>query len=110
MATARRLVDQIVEALAPAGEVRARAMFGEYGLYLDDRVIALICDNSLFFKDIPAARALMSAPETGAPYPGAKPHLIGDALLDTPEALCAVARALADALPPPKPRKTKAKA
>lgn len=105
MATSRDTVARILEALAPAGEVRARAMFGEYGLYLDDRVIALICDNTLFFKDSPAARALIAAPETGAPYPGAKPHLIGDPLLDTPEALCAVARALADALPPPKPRR-----
>lgn len=110
MATSRLRVDQIVEALAPAGAVRARAMFGEYGLYMEDRMIAVICDNSLFFKDIPAARALMAQPETGAPYAGAKPHLIGDALLDTPDTLGAVARAIAAALPPPKPRNRKPKA
>lgn len=66
---------------------------------------ALICDGSLFLKDLPAARALIPDPATGAPYPGARPHILADALLDEPERLRAAVRALADALPAPKPKK-----
>ena len=46
---------------------RAARMFGEYGLYLDDRVIALICDDTLFLKNIPEAAALLTRAETPRP-------------------------------------------
>lgn len=103
MATDPGTVAHILDLAGPG--CRARAMFGEYALYCDDKVVALICDGSLFLKDLPAARALISDAATGAPYPGARPHLLGDDLLDEPERLRAVVRALADALPAPKPRK-----
>lgn len=105
MATDKRRVAQVVETLQAAGTVSARPMFGEYGLYLDSRMIALICDDSLFLKDTPGARALLAEPETGPPYPGARPHLLGDALLDEPELLVRVAQAIRAEVPEPKPRK-----
>ncbi len=43
-------VDRLVAALQPLGPVRARAMFGGHGLFLDDRMIALIADGQLYFK------------------------------------------------------------
>jgi Regulator of competence-specific genes len=105
MASDRATVDFIREQMEGAGEVTTRAMFGEYALYLDGKVIALICDDTLFLKATPGALALIDEPEFGPPYPGAKPHLIGSALLDEPEALVALARAIWDDLPAPKPRK-----
>ena len=105
MATDKGSVAHIVEAMEGAGVVTARAMFGEYGLYLDGKMIALICDDTLFLKDTPGARALIPDPETGPPYPGAKPYLVADALLDEPELLVRVAKAIWADVPAPKPKK-----
>ena len=86
---------------------RAARMFGEYGLYLDDRVIALICDDTLFLKNLPEAAALLPGAELGPPYPGARDHLIADPWLDEPEVLAEAARAIARAVPAPKPKAPK---
>lgn len=48
----RRLPDYVVEVvdrLAPLGPVRPKAMFGGYGLYLDDVFFALVADQ-LYLK------------------------------------------------------------
>lgn len=109
MATRRETAAFVLEQLGAAGAVSVRAMFGEYALYLDGKVIGLICDDTLFLKDTPGARARIEAPETGEAYPGSKPYLVAAALLDTPEALCSVARAIWEDLPAPKPRKPRQK-
>ena len=88
---------------------RAAKMFGEYGLYLDDRVIALICNDTLFLKNIPEAAALLTGAELGPPYPGAKPHLIANPWLDEPEILAKAAHAVARAVPAAKPKTPKPK-
>lgn len=110
MATARATVAHLLEALAGLPGVSARAMFGEYALYLDGRVVGLICDDTLFLKDTPGARARIAAPETGAPYPGARPHLVAGTALDDPDALADLLRAIWADLPEPKPRAPRRKA
>ncbi|GAB1479408.1 TfoX/Sxy family protein [Paracoccaceae bacterium] len=102
MPTRAEAVAPILDAIPGA---TARKMFGEYALYLEGRVVALICDDTLFLKDLPEARALLPDAYTGTPYPGAKPHLIADPWLDEPDVLTAAARALAAVLPPPKPQR-----
>ncbi|MFN0115229.1 MAG: TfoX/Sxy family protein [Paracoccaceae bacterium] len=96
-------MDFILEQAAGAGPVAARKMFGEYGLYLDGKVVALICDGQLFLKPTPGARAAFPDAAEGPPYPGAKPHLCGDELLDDPDRLAGVLRAIAADVPEPKP-------
>ena len=81
-----------------------RKMFGEYALYLDGRVVALVCDNMLFVKPTDAGRALLDAVDEAPPYPGAKPHWRLDELLDDGERLGRLLRATAAALPRPRPR------
>ena len=44
------LVSHCLELLAPLGAVRARRMFGGWGLYLDDAFIALVASEQLFLK------------------------------------------------------------
>ena len=101
MATSRATVDFIVDQLSPL-PVRAKAMFGEYGLYLGDTFFALICDDTVFLKPTPASAGLAE----GAPYPGAKPHPIVPAeTLEDADAFKALAAATAEALPAPRPRK-----
>ncbi len=44
MPTDRKTVDYIVDQIAGAGSVAAKPMFGEYGLYCDGKMIAIIGD------------------------------------------------------------------
>lgn len=86
----------------------SRAMFGEHALYLDDRLVALVCDNKLFVKPTVAGRA--HAPDTveAPPYPGAKPCLVIDAEhWDDQVWLAELFRRTAAELPLPKPRTRK---
>jgi len=43
-------LEELLQMLAPAGAVRARAMFGGAGLYLDDVFFGLVADGELFFR------------------------------------------------------------
>ena len=43
-------VDYIIDLLAPCGDVKARKMFGGYGLYSDKIMFAIIIDDELYFK------------------------------------------------------------
>lgn len=107
MASLQSTVDFLVEQISAAGLVRARKMFGEYGLYCDEKLVGLVCDDQLFLKPTEAGRtaagdfALLGKP----PYPGAKPHLvIAPDLWDEREWLVAVVKATAAELPLPKPK------
>lgn len=50
MAKTSPFVDRMLLQLAPLGPVRARAMFGGFGVYLDDLMFALSAWDRLFFK------------------------------------------------------------
>lgn len=43
-------VDYLVESLQSLGVVRARAMFGGFGIYLNDLMFGLVADDELFLK------------------------------------------------------------
>jgi TfoX/Sxy family transcriptional regulator of competence genes len=81
-----------------------RKMFGEYALYLDGKVVALVCDDQLFLKPTPAGRTLLGPVPEAPPYPGSKPFLLLSAELDNPEHLGAALEVTAQALPAPKPK------
>jgi TfoX/Sxy family transcriptional regulator of competence genes len=78
MATQKDTVDFLLQKLRPVERFSARAMFGEYALYADGKVVALICDDRLYVKILPASQELENQCEKGEPYPGAKPHYIVD--------------------------------
>jgi TfoX/Sxy family transcriptional regulator of competence genes len=59
MASDQSFVDFIVDQLENAGDVSCRKMFGEYALYCDKKVIALICDNRFFLKPTGGGRAFI---------------------------------------------------
>ena len=43
-------LEYLLEMLQPLGEIRARSMFGGWGLYADDRFFAIIAEDTLYFK------------------------------------------------------------
>jgi DNA transformation protein len=72
MASTQNFVDFILEQVTPAGDVRARKMFGEYGLYCDEKVVAFICDDKLFMKPTEISSKFLGQETLAPPYPGAK--------------------------------------
>lgn len=83
----------------------ARPMFGEYSLYADDKVVALVCDDRLYVKDHRVTQDLESVCEKGTPYPGAKLHFIlEEGQLSTMGELPKMLLRLAAALPERKSR------
>ena len=107
MASYQDFVDYVFDQAAGAGRISSRKMFGEYALYLDGKVVALVCDNQLFVKRTAAGRSVLGEPTEGLPYPGAKPWFLVDEALEDSELLAMLLRATAKALPVPKPKKPK---
>lgn len=103
MATQKETVQFILKKLHDPKRFSARAMFGEYALYADGAVVALICDDRLFVKILPASSALEDQCEKGEPYPGAKPHyLVEEGQLSTLSHLSGILFALAESRVPKK--------
>ena len=43
-------IDHVLDLLQAFGPVRAKKMFGGYGVFLDDLVFAIVADDVLYFK------------------------------------------------------------
>ncbi len=107
MASDLNFVEYVCEQISGAGPVSFRKMFGEYAIYCDEKVVALVCDNQLFVKPTVSGRSLIDPVVEAPPYPGAKPHfLIGDQLDDQPW-MANLIRLTASEVPVPKPKKPK---
>jgi TfoX/Sxy family transcriptional regulator of competence genes len=81
-----------------------RKMFGEYALYLDGKVVALICDDQLFLKPTPEGRTYLESVVEAPPYPGAKNFFLLSSELEDPDRLAEALRVTARALPEPQPK------
>jgi TfoX/Sxy family transcriptional regulator of competence genes len=110
MATELSFVDYVLETARMGSRLTYRKLFGEYALYLDEKVVAFACDNSLFIKPSKAVATLAPDLPQGPPYPGAKDYPIADELLDDPEALRRLIEQTAALMPLPKPKKKSTKA
>ncbi len=109
MASDLNLAEYVCGQMASAGFIRFKKMFGEFAIYCDEKVVALICDNQVFLKITEQVRAMLGTPPEGPPYPGAKPHFMIDEYLDQPEFLSALVATTAKSLPIPKPKTPKTK-
>jgi DNA transformation protein len=108
MATKQSTIDFLLEQIDRAGSVRARKMFGEYALYCNEKVVALVCDDKLYIKPTKAGKEFIGTIEEAPPYPGAKMyyHISGDYWED-PEWLTELITKTAQELPLPKMKKSK---
>ncbi len=107
MASDLSFVEFVVDQIENAGVITFRKMFGEYAVYCDGKVVALICDNQLFIKPTEAGRSFIGDVVEAPAYPGAKlSFLIGDKLEDR-EWLSQLIRVTVKELPEPKPKKKK---
>jgi TfoX/Sxy family transcriptional regulator of competence genes len=110
MASKQSTVDYIVDQLGGVDVVTAKKMFGEYGLYQDSKLVALICDGQLFVKPTDGGRAFIGAPTEAPPYPGAKLwFLISGERWDDSPWLCELLKCTAAQLPLPEKKPAKQK-
>ena len=102
MSTDTDFIEYVHEQAGFGGRLTHKRMFGEYALYLDGKVVAFACDNSLLLKPTPEGKALLPRVTPGKPYPEAKDYYVLDEFLDDTELLQRILQATADALPAPK--------
>lgn len=107
MASDLSIVEHICDQMCGAGRIVFKKMFGDYTVYCDDKVVALICDNQLFVKPTSAGRTAIGTVVEAPPYQGAKPCFLIEEKLDDREWLSALIRITAADLPLPKPKKPK---
>jgi DNA transformation protein len=100
-------VEYVCEQIVAAGSITFRKMFGEYAIYCEGKVVALVCDNRLFVKPTAAGREIAGQLVEGLPYPGAKPHLLVGEEIEDREWLSNLIRVTGRELPVPKERRKK---
>ena len=105
MATTKDYIEYVCERLHGAGGLRYRKMFGEYMVYVNDKPVLLVCDNTVFIKCLPAVEPLMQGAQRGVPYGGSREHWILD--IDDAELTRAAIAALLPVTPLPKKRSRK---
>jgi TfoX/Sxy family transcriptional regulator of competence genes len=100
MATQKETIEFILTKLRDPRRFAARAMFGEYALYADGKVVALVCNDLLYVKILAASSDLESQCEKGRPYHRAKLHyIVEEGQLSSIENLPAILAAIAGSLP-----------
>lgn len=109
MSTKASTIEYIEDQLAEVLGVSSRKMFGEYALYVGAKVVALVCDDTLYVKVTDAGRVFVGERyQEGIAYPDAKPSmLIDEGLIEDREWLSELVRLTEAALPEPKPKKRK---
>jgi TfoX/Sxy family transcriptional regulator of competence genes len=107
MASDQKFVDFVVDQIENAGEITAKKMFGEYGLFSDGKIFGLICDNKLFVKPTKSGREFIGDVVEAPPYHGAKPSFLIENKIEDREWLSELIRISVKELPMPKPKKKK---
>ena len=69
MSSQQSTVDFILDQISEAGDVSAKKMFGEYGLYCNGKMVASVCDDQLFVKPTAGGRACCERSPRPAPTP-----------------------------------------
>lgn len=92
MASNQDFVDFITEQIKNAGEITVKKMFGEYGIYADEKLFGLICDNKLFIKPTISGREFIGNVVEKPPYEGAKVSFLVEEKIEDSEWLSELVR------------------
>ena len=103
MASDIDFVNYVMNQINGVGTISFKKMFGEYMVYVNQKPIILICDNTAFVKKLDCVKELLKIEETGYPYKGAKEHYILD--VDNGKLLKNIVNALEKVIPIPKKKK-----
>ena len=105
MASDLSFVEYIIDQMSNLEGLRYRKMFGEYAVYYNDKVVALICDNQLFVKPTNAGRSFIRDIVEAPPYPGAKLSFLIEDQIEDKEWISQLIKLTEKELPKPKPKK-----
>jgi TfoX/Sxy family transcriptional regulator of competence genes len=109
MSSDKDFIEFIVDQIKNAGVITYRKMFGEYAIYSDGKVVALVCDNQLYIKPTENGRSFIENVVEKPPYPGAKLYFLIEDRIDDREWLSQLVRITAKELPEPKQKNKKSK-
>ncbi len=109
MASTSTFVEYVYDQISEAGQVSYKKMFGEYTIYCDGKIVALVCDNQLFVKPTASGRTALGEVVEAPPYPQAKPCFLIKEQLDDQQLITKVIKLTVSELPEPKPKKVKVK-
>lgn len=103
MATTNEYIEYVCEQINGIGEIRYKKMFGEFMVYVNDKPVIIVCNNTVFVKKLECIEEMMGEAEVGFPYKGAKEHYILD--IDNSDFCKTVVSKIEEVTPVPKPRK-----
>lgn len=104
MSTSQDTINFICDQAGFGPRLTFKKMFGEFALYLDGKVVALVCDDQLFLKPTAEGLRYLGQVELAPPYPRARNHFLIAAELDDPGKVHSALEITAAVLPEPKPR------
>ena len=104
MASNIGFVEYVCSQISEAGNIVYKKMFGEYGIYVNGKIIGLICDDRFFLKITEAGRRTLHEITEAQAYPGSKPFFLIEDLEDR-DYLSALISVTYNELPEPKPKK-----
>lgn len=82
MSSTKDYLDYVLDQIRDQELVRSRKMFGEYAIYYDEKVVALICNNQLFIKNTEEGISFIEnelvkySLHLAPPFPGAKDWIL----------------------------------
>ena len=109
--TERAVAEALAGHLRVFGEVRIRAMFGDWLVYVDEVPAAAIGEGALYVKlaGVPVAEAEQLCGNAEQPYPGASGYARVDVARFSDPAWVEAVRVIRAAAPLRKPKKAKAR-
>ena len=107
MSTNQDFIDFIIDQVQDAGLITYRKMFGEYAIYSDGKIFALVCNNKLFIKPTVGGKSFIGDAAEAPPYPGAKLYFLIEDKIEDHEWISELVKITVKELPEPKPKKKK---
>lgn len=107
MATTNEYIEYVCEQINGVGNIRYKKMFGEYMVYVNEKPVIIVCDNTTFVKKLDCIEKEMENADIGYPYKGAKEHYILD--IDNSDFCKFIVTQIEKVTPIPKPKKKKEK-
>ena len=105
MASDVDFVNYVIDQINSFGIITSKKMFGEYMIYINQKPVILICNNTAYVKKLECIKLFCENGETGIPYNGAKEHYILD--IDNKETLIEIIKEVEKVTLIPKKRNKK---
>ena len=103
MSTTNEYIEYVCQQIEGIGDIRYKKMFGEFMVYVNNKPVIIVCNNSAFVKKLDCIEQMMKSAQTGYPYKGAKEHYILD--IDNSDFCKEIISKIEEVTPIPKPRK-----